>query len=171
MKTRPLISILRKPMRVERNSVGSGAAVAERQAPWCRDSAFQRSTWPGSQRELSVRRLCSSPGPQCGHARRCACGAGDGLAVAVEQFHGQTCGPVRPGRCSCWTFARHFERGIAVLRVEVGLDEEIAYVDLRRAPEGDVAEDAAEAPHVLVFQVAAGAEAIDLDGDHVLARA
>ena len=64
----------------------------------------------------------------------------------------------------------HLQRRVLVLRIQVGLDEEVADVYLRRAPEGDVAEDAAETPHVLVFQVAAGAVAIDLDGHQVLAR-
>ena len=57
--------------------------------------------------------------------------------------------------------------GVPVLRVQVSLDGEVANVERRRAEQVDVPVNAAEAPHVLVFQVAAVGPAVDLHGEHV----
>ena len=91
------------------------------------------------------------------------------FAVGIEQRDGQLAGResliavIADGGAD-------LHRGILILRIEVGADAEIADVHLGRAPERDVAEDAAQPPHVLILQVAARAVAIDLDGDEVLAR-
>ena len=62
---------------------------------------------------------------------------------------------------------RHFHGSVLVVLVEVSLDEEVADVDGRRAPERDIAEDARQPPHVLVLQETAGTEPVDLNGNHV----
>ena len=66
--------------------------------------------------------------------------------------------------------AVHHQRGVVILLVQIGLHFEIAQVLLGRGPEVDVAEDAAHAPHVLIFQVGAVAEAIDFHRQQVAAR-
>ena len=67
-------------------------------------------------------------------------------------------------------FHDEHHRAIAVVPVEVGLDEEVADVDLGRTPERHVPKDPRESPHVLVLEVAAHAEAVDLDGQQVFTR-
>jgi len=46
---------------------------------------------------------------------------------------------------------------------------EVAELDIGDREEVDVSEDAAEAEHVLVFQIASIAPAVDLDGEEVFA--
>ena len=59
--------------------------------------------------------------------------------------------------------------GIGVVVVKVGLNEEITDVDLWGSEEVDVSVDAAEPPHVLVFEIAAIGPAVDFDGEYVFA--
>ncbi len=98
--------------------------------------------------------------------------AGRGLAVRrarrIEQRggHGDFRGLLR----SVGDGALDHQRSVAILVVEVGLHFEIAQVLFRRRPEVDVAEDAAHAPHVLIFQIGAVAEAIHLHRQQIAAR-
>ena len=62
------------------------------------------------------------------------------------------------------------DRRVFIVGVEIGLDEKVADVDHGRAPQRHAAEDAAQTPHILIFQPRAGTIAIDLDGDEVLSR-
>ena len=66
--------------------------------------------------------------------------------------------------------ALHHQRGVAIFIVQVGLHLEIAQMLLRRCPKVDVAEDAAHAPHVLIFQVSAVAEAIHFHRQQIASR-
>jgi hypothetical protein len=95
--------------------------------------------------------------------------AGHRFALRIMQFHRK-----RPGGGRLIAVIAHhggdLHRGVAIGGIQIGFDEEIAHMHLRRAPESDVAEDAAQAPHVLILQVTARTEAIDLDGQQVLAR-
>ena len=96
-------------------------------------------------------------------------GARHFAAFAIEERYGQAHGlgqllPV------VLHLGRHGQRRVLILRVEIRQRKEVANMDLRRAPEVAVAEDAGEPPHVLVLEPRAGAEAIDFHRDHVLAR-
>jgi hypothetical protein len=62
------------------------------------------------------------------------------------------------------------EGGVAVRRVEVGADDEVAEAHARLRDEGDVAEDPGEAPVVLVLEVAAVGVVQHLDGEDVRPR-
>jgi hypothetical protein len=57
------------------------------------------------------------------------------------------------------------------LGVEIGLDLDVTQALRRCAPEHDVTENPAEAPHVLVFEKRPVTPAIDLDGELILTTA
>jgi len=62
------------------------------------------------------------------------------------------------------------ELGVAIGPVEIGVDLEVADVEIVPRVEGDIAEDAADAPEVLALEIGAVRVTVDLERDHVLAR-
>ncbi len=64
---------------------------------------------------------------------------------------------------------RQFETGILIVRIEEGVDLEVADVQVGDREQEDIAKDAAEAPEVLALEIGAVAVAIDLGRHDVLA--
>ena len=62
------------------------------------------------------------------------------------------------------------EIAIAIVIRQAGMDEKIPHARRRAGVQADVALDAAQRPEILVFEVAAGAPAIDFHRDRVVAR-
>ncbi len=62
-----------------------------------------------------------------------------------------------------------FEDTLPIVVAQVTIGKEVADMDLGRTPEKHVAVDSAEPPHVLVFEIAAVAPAIDFHREDVLA--
>src|ERR1700754_396028 len=77
------------------------------------------------------------------------------------------------GMSSCRTvvpdLSGHIETCVRVCIVKRAGDKEVADMLLGGAPKCDIAEDTTEAPHILIFEIAAGGKSIDFDGDDVAA--
>ena len=96
---------------------------------------------------------------------------GDGVgggrpAVRAEQpgFDGEIFGG---GRTEVLQPSLDPEDGVAVVRVQLGPELEVADVDGRRRKKIDVPEDAAQPPEVLAFEVGPVGISVDLDGQNV----
>src|SRR5208337_2000614 len=60
------------------------------------------------------------------------------------------------------------ENTVAIAGVQIGRQCEVPYMDLRRAPQCDIAENPAQPPHVLVFHIAASRIPVHFDRKHIL---
>ena len=76
---------------------------------------------------------------------------GHGFALGVKQLRLNRRRAVRAARVVQLQFHAQFR--VAILRVECRLNLKIADVNFRRRPQVHVAENAAQAPHVLVFEI------------------
>ena len=108
-----------------------------------------------------LRRLAGGDPAGLGH------GAQDGPPGRVEEGRLERERLLRGGRAADRHV--HLQRGVAVLRVEVGRHAEVVDAQRARGPEDDVAEDARHPPEVLALEVRPVREAVHLGGQQVLA--
>ena len=90
----------------------------------------------------------------------------DRIADGIEKFRVHTqC--FRGNRIGVDDFRFHFQLAVFVSGIESGFGKDVVDVLLRDRADGNIAEDPAQPPHVLVFQIRAVAPLQDLDGDPV----
>ena len=90
----------------------------------------------------------------------------DRIADWIEKFRVHT-QRFRGRRIGVDDFRFHFQLAVLIGGIEPGSGKDVVDVLLRDCADGNIAEDPAQPPHVLVFQIRAVAPLQDLDGDPV----